>query len=172
MKKKKLVFFIIFITFCFLVFLKSLNKSNTYIPNKSSGKKISSFNSFLFFSNEEVNSDQIFSEDKIYLLNIWASWCAPCRAEHNILMELSKNPLIKIVGLNYKDDISNAKKFIDLLGNPYSTILVDKNGIISIELGAYGIPETFIINKKKIILKKYVGPLNYDSLKEIETLLK
>ena len=87
-------------------------------------------------------------------------------------MKLSSNPSIKIIGLNYKDDLTNAKKFINEMGNPYSEILIDNDGTISIELGAYGIPETFIIDKNKVILKKFVGPINDQSLKEIESLLK
>jgi len=87
-------------------------------------------------------------------------------------MQLSSNPSVRIIGLNYKDDLTNAKKFINQMGNPYSEILIDNDGTISIELGAYGIPETFIIDKNKIILKKFVGPINDQSLKEIESLLK
>ena len=87
-------------------------------------------------------------------------------------MKLSSNPSIKIIGLNYKDDLKNAKKFINEMGNPYSEIVIDNDGTISIELGAYGIPETFVIDKNKIILKKFVGPINDQSLKEIESLLK
>ena len=87
-------------------------------------------------------------------------------------MELSKNTSIKIIGLNYKDSLINAKKFINSMGNPYSNILVDNDGVISIELGAYGIPETLVIDKNKIILKKFVGPLNHQSLKEIKLLIK
>jgi cytochrome c biogenesis protein CcmG/thiol:disulfide interchange protein DsbE len=87
-------------------------------------------------------------------------------------MQLSSNPSIRIIGLNYKDDLTNAKKFINQMGNPYSEIIIDKDGTISIDLGAYGIPETFIIDKNKIILKKFVGPINDQSLKEIESLLK
>ena len=87
-------------------------------------------------------------------------------------MQLSINPSVKIIGLNYKDDLKNAKKFINEMGNPYSEIVIDNDGTISIELGAYGIPETFIIGKNKIILKKFVGPINDKSLKEIESLLK
>ena len=86
-------------------------------------------------------------------------------------MQLSKNQSIEIVGLNYKDNIFNAKNFINDLGNPYSEILVDKDGTISIELGAYGVPETYVINKKKII-KKFLGPLNENSIEEIELMLK
>ena len=87
-------------------------------------------------------------------------------------MELSKNTSIKIIGLNYKDSLINAKKFINSMGNPYSNILVDNDGVISIELGAYGIPETLVIDKNKTILKKFVGPLNNQSLKEIKLLIK
>ena len=87
-------------------------------------------------------------------------------------MQLSKNQSIEIVGLNYKDNIFNAKNFINDLGNPYSEILVDKDGTISIELGAYGVPETFIINNEKIILKKFIGPLNNESINEIQSILK
>ena len=87
-------------------------------------------------------------------------------------MQLSSNPSVRIIGLNYKDDLTNAKKFINEMGNPYSEIIIDNDGTISIELGAYGIPETFVIDKNKIILKKFVGPINDQSLKEIESLLK
>ena len=96
----------------------------------------------------------------------------PCREEHSILMQLSDNPSIEIIGLNYKDDLGNAKEFINSLGNPYSEILIDKDGTISIELGAYGILETFVINENKIIIKKFVGPLTAQSLKEIKSLIK
>jgi len=167
-----LIVVIVFVLFCFVVLLKGLSNSNTYIPSTSSGKKLISFESKKLFNNQEVNSDELFFEDKIYLLNIWASWCLPCRAEHNILMELSKNSSIKIIGLNYKDNIVNAKRFINEFGNPYSEILTDNDGIISIELGAYGVPETLIIDNNKIILKKFVGPLDNESLKEIKILLK
>ena len=87
-------------------------------------------------------------------------------------MELSKNTSIKIIGLNYKDSLINAKKFINSMGNPYSNILVDNDGVISIELGAYGIPETLVFDKSKTILKKFVGPLNEQSFKEIKLLIK
>jgi len=173
MKKKTLLIIItIFVLFCFVVLLKGLSNSNTYIPNTKVGKQLLSFKAKKLFNNEEVISDELFFENKIYLLNIWASWCVPCRTEHHILMQLSNNPSVRIIGLNYKDDLINAKKFINQMGNPYSEIFIDNDGTISIELGAYGIPETFIIDKNKVILKKFVGPINDQSLKEIESLLK
>ena len=87
-------------------------------------------------------------------------------------MELARNKEVKLIGLNYKDNISNAKKFIDELGNPYSQILIDSQGILSIEWGAYGVPETFVIDKEKKIIKKIIGPLNKVLLKEIKLYLK
>ena len=173
MKKKTLLIIItIFVLFCFVVLLKGLSNSNIYVPSTKVGKQLLSFKAKKLFSNEEIISDELFFENKIYLLNLWASWCVPCRTEHPILMQLSNNPSVRIIGLNYKDDLINAKKFINQMGNPYSEILIDNDGTISIELGAYGIPETFIIDKNKIILKKFVGPINDQSLKEIESLLK
>ena len=82
-------------------------------------------------------------------------------------MDLSKNQNLNLVGLNYKDKEINAKKFIFELGNPYNFILTDTQGIISIELGAYGVPETFLINNKKIVLLKIIGALNNKGYKEI-----
>ena len=134
--------------------------------------KISYFSAKNFFNEQETNSDELFIEKKIYLLNIWASWCVPCRNEHDTLMQLSQNDSIKIIGLNYKDNLDNAKKFINDIGNPYSKILRDQDGTISIELGAYGVPETLVIDNNKIILKKFVGPLNNQSLKEIKSLIR
>ena len=173
MKKKTLLVIItIFVLFCFVILLKGLSNSNTYVPNIKIGKQLLSFKAKQLFNNEEITSDELFFEKKIYLLNLWASWCVPCRTEHHILMQLSNNPSVRIIGLNYKDDLNNAKKFINEMGNPYSEIIIDNDGTISIELGAYGIPETFVIDKNKIILKKFVGPINNQSLKEIESLLK
>ena len=173
MKKKTLLIIItIFVLFCFVVLLKGLSNSNTYVPSTKVGKQLLSFKAKKLFNNEEVISDELFFENKIYLLNLWASWCVPCRTEHNNLMLLSSNPSVRIIGLNYKDDLTNAKKFINEMGNPYSEIIIDNDGTISIELGAYGIPETFIIDKNKKVLKKFVGPINDQSLKEIESLLK
>jgi len=87
-------------------------------------------------------------------------------------MQLSKNKSLKLIGLNYRDNKKNAKKFINKFGNPYSSILSDRDGTIAIELGAYGVPETTIIDRNKKILKKFIGPINDQSVKEIESLLK
>ena len=161
-----------FFTFCFIIFFKGLENSNTYKPSESSNKPVVKFTSKRFFSEELISSEEIFSENKFYILNIWASWCTPCRKEHPLLMQISKNSSVELIGLNYKDNYQNAKEFINELGNPYSIILTDKKGTISIELGAYGVPETFIINKEKKIIKRFIGPLNTNSLEKIKEILK
>tara|TARA_B100001057_G_scaffold237895_1_gene238201 strand:+ start:5153 stop:5668 length:516 start_codon:yes stop_codon:yes gene_type:complete len=170
--KIRLVFLlnIIFLIFVLFIFYKSLDKSNLYEP-KSLSQNIPQFSAKSFFSNKEINSKNIFIKDKFYLLNIWASWCVPCREEHSILVDLSKNNQLEIIGLNYKDKLGNAQKFLNELGNPYERILIDKDGTKSIEWGAFGVPETFLIHKKKII-KKFVGPLNFNSFEEINKIIK
>ena len=170
--KNKITYFI-FITsliFTFVIFYKSLNKSNLYEP-KSKIENIPEFRTKIFFENEELTSKQIFSQNKFYLLNIWASWCVPCRDEHSLLINLSNYDQLEIIGLNYKDNFDNAKKFLNELGNPYKKILLDNDGTVAIEWGAYGVPESFLIYQNKIV-KKFVGPLNFDSVGVIKTLIK
>ncbi len=169
---KRLIFLfsIVFLIFTFVIFYKSLDKSNLYEP-KNLSQNIPQFSAKSFFSNKKISSKNIFINDKFYLLNIWASWCVPCREEHYILVNLSKNNQLEIIGLNYKDKSGNAQKFLNELGNPYEKILIDKDGTKSIEWGAFGVPETFLIHKKKII-KKFVGPLNLNSFEEIEKIIK
>ena len=87
-------------------------------------------------------------------------------------MELSSNLSVKIIGLNYKDNPKKAKKFLKELGNPFSSTIIDNTGIIAIEFGGYGIPETFIINKDKKIIKTFIGNLTEDALKEINSIIK
>ena len=173
MKNKILLFTIVlFFIFCFVILFKSLNNSNIYVPKTISEKTLVNFNSKDLFSEIEISSDQIFVGNEFYILNIWSSWCSPCRDEHPKLMQLSKNSSVKLIGLNYKDHPKNAKKFIDILGNPYSMIIIDENGTILIELGGYGVPETYIINKDKKIIKKFIGPLSDKSIEEINLILK
>tara|TARA_B100000073_G_C23357872_1_gene421594 strand:+ start:50 stop:568 length:519 start_codon:yes stop_codon:yes gene_type:complete len=165
-----LILFIIF-TIIFIVFYKGLKNSNIYIPEKNVEKNIPSFEVKKFASSKVINSDEIFYGSNYYLLNIWASWCVPCKAEHKYLMNLTKEKNIKIIGLNYKDSHKNAQNFLDELNNPYDLILSDKDGIISIEWGAYGVPESFLIYKN-IIIKKIIGPINQKTLEEIKEFIK
>ena len=153
------------------MFYKGLENENIYKPNNILKKDIPNFETKLFNTEKKITSNEIFKENKFYLLNIWASWCAPCRDEHPFLLNLGKQDNLEIIGLNYKDNTENAKKFLKELNNPYKVILSDNDGIIAIEWGAYGVPETFLIYDKKII-KKYIGPLSSTSLLEIKELIK
>ena len=155
----------------FLIFYKGLNNSNIYTPETNLKKDVPNFKTKIFNSEKLIGSDEIFENDKFYLVNIWASWCVPCREEHPFLVDLNKKKNLEIVGLNYKDNKKNAKIFLDDLGNPYDIILMDQDGTISIEWGAYGVPETFLIHNKKII-KKVIGPLDSKKIFEINELVK
>jgi cytochrome c biogenesis protein CcmG, thiol:disulfide interchange protein DsbE len=127
---------------------------------------------------KEVSAD-VLAQGHITILNVWASWCGPCRQEHPLLMEIANrykdNPRVQIVGLNYKDTPENARRFLGTLGNPYTHIGVDPKGRAGIEWGVYGVPETFVIDGQGIIRAKTIGPLGDESAKklsaEIEKLL-
>ena len=172
MKNKIILTFLIFIfSIVFFIFYKGLQNSNIYTPNVEYKKNIPIFEAQMFDKEKKINSNQIFNRDKFYLLNIWASWCVPCRDEHPYLLDLSNEGNIKIIGLNYKDDKENAKRFLKELDNPYKIIIADSDGLIAIEWAAYGVPESFLIYNNEII-KKVIGPINEITIKEIKELIK
>ena len=165
------IFLIVTFSIIFFVFYKGLQNTNIYTPEIKSQIKIPNFNTKEFFSKDKINSDKIFVGSDYYLLNIWASWCIPCKEEHKYLMDLSEKENIKIIGQNYKDNFDNAKNFLIELNNPYDLIFLDDDGTIAIEWGAYGVPETFLIKNNQII-KKIIGPLNDKLFFEIKELTK
>jgi len=106
---------------------------------------------------------------RVTVVNVWASWCAPCRLEHPLLVDLAKDPSIRVVGINQKDDPDNARRFLGSLGNPYAAVGADRNGRASIEWGVYGVPETFIVGPDGTIRHKHIGPLtpeNFSAFKD------
>ena len=103
---------------------------------------------------------------KVTLLNVFASWCAPCREEHPVLLALAQDKRYALVALNYKDKPENARRFLGDLGNPFSAIGVDEAGRTAIDWGVYGVPETFVIGKDGRIAFKHVGPLTPDSVRD------
>ena len=168
--KKSYLFIIYFILAAiFLVFYFSLDNKKIYNTENIIGKKIEIVELTLF-TNNIFNTKEI-SNFEYTLINFWASWCGPCRKEHKNLVRLSKLTNLKIIGINFKDDENNAKKFLKEMGNPFSILAKDTSGKKSIEFGIYGIPETIIINRDLIVLKKYVGPLNRKDVNEIKKII-
>ena len=172
MKNRLLPLFIISIfIIIFLILYKGLQNSNIYTPETKINNDIPSFSSELFYSKKLIDSSELFNLDKFYLLNIWSSWCVPCKLEHPLLMSLSENKKVNVIGINYKDNKKNAEIFLNKLGNPYEKIIFDKEGIYAIEWGAIGVRESFLIHNGTII-RKYIGPLSEKSIKEIKLLIK
>ena len=160
---------IFFITF--VIFFIGLKNSNIYTPNINLEKKVPFFVLKSLDKNNQTINEKIFDGNKFYLMNIWSSWCIPCREEHRFLMKLKLNKKIELIGFNYKDKTNNARKFLDELGDPYTKIVIDGDGTASINWGAYGVPESFLIYQNKII-KRYIGPIDDKSLIEIEKIIE
>ena len=162
---------IIILFFIFSILYKGLQNTNIYEPKVENNIEIPIFKAKTLYGDLEINSLEFFKKDKFYLLNIWASWCVPCRDEHPQLMNLSKIKRIEVIGLNYKDKIANAKSFLKDLKNPFDIVFLDNDGTISIEWGAYGVPESFLIYNN-VIIKKIIGPITENSLQEIISLIE
>jgi cytochrome c biogenesis protein CcmG, thiol:disulfide interchange protein DsbE len=103
---------------------------------------------------------------KVWLLNVWASWCVSCRDEHPVLVELSKKGVLPILGLNYKDKGDEARRWLKQFGDPYQLSVVDADGRIGIEYGVYGVPETYLIDAEGVIRYKQIGPLTQAILEQ------
>ena len=162
---------ILFFLITFVIFFKGLKNPNLYTPISIQEKEVPSFELKSFRDDTKIISEKIFRGNKYYLMNIWASWCIPCRDEHKILMDLKKDKKIELIGFNYKDNFKNATNFLKDLGNPYNIIVLDNDGIASINWGAYGVPESFLIHENKII-KRFIGPINYENLLEIKKIIR
>ena len=170
-KNIKFIIIILFSLFVFFIFYKGLEKPKNYLPEKNL-KKIETS---LVFKNlndqKEILLGELINNNNFLIINIWASWCLPCIDEHSYLLELKNINQIDIIGINYKDKKSNAIEFLSNFGNPYYEVLIDLDGTKSIELGAIGIPETYLI-KNKVVIKKYIGPLDDIKFNEIIEIIK
>ena len=116
------------------------------------------------------HAEQTISRDgnlgKVWLLNVWASWCVSCRQEHPLLMQLARMNVVPIYGLNYKDERPDAIKWLDNFGNPYTVSGHDFNGRVGVDYGVYGVPETYVIDKQGVIRYKHTGPVTPQALQE------
>jgi len=103
---------------------------------------------------------------QVWIFNVWASWCTPCRAEHPLWNQLAAQKLVPIVGLNYKDQPENARRWLAELGDPYMLTVADREGRVGIDYGVYGVPETFVIDKQGVIRHKHIGPVTPEAMKD------
>jgi len=103
---------------------------------------------------------------KVWLLNVWASWCGPCIQEHPVITDLASTGIVPVVGLNYKDGPAESEAWLKRFGNPFEAVLADREGKVGIDWGVYGVPETFIIDKAGRVRYKHVGPLSAEELNE------
>jgi cytochrome c biogenesis protein CcmG, thiol:disulfide interchange protein DsbE len=151
----------IFIIIIFIVgiFFMGLNKDTNYNTNFLIGKKISNISLEYFDENKFYKQDDL-KRNNYTLINFWASWCLPCRQEHALLTQLSKEKNLKLLGVNFKDKKKQAEIFLNDLGNPYDFLTKDELGKNSVKFGIYGIPESILVNKDLMIIKKFVGPLS------------
>ena len=174
--KKKITYsflILVFFVFCFLVFNKALIKDKLYSPEFKNEKitHLPNFSLPQLYSSDKIQLGEIIQNMEFSLVNVWASWCVPCREENDLLKSLSSISSLQIIGINYKDRKKNSVKFLNDYGNPFKYNLVDKDGTASINLGAYGVPETFLVNKNKKILIKIIGPINNDHVRQIREII-
>ena len=108
--------------------------------------------------------DPAMFKGKVSVVNVWASWCVPCHDEAPLLLQLAKDSRLRLVGINYKDEADNARRFLGRYGNPFAAAGADQNGRAAIEWGVYGVPETFIVGRNGTIVYKMVGPIMPDNI--------
>lgn len=152
-----LFFFVLII----ILLWRGLSLHPSQVPSPLINKPAPTFQLPELFNAKQTISDKNFL-GHVTLLNVWATWCYECAAEHDFLVQLAHDDHVIFYGLNYKDDATKAQDFLKKYGNPYQRIAIDQAGVVAIDWGVYGAPETFIIDKKGIIRYKEIGPLTQD----------
>ncbi len=161
---------IFLVSFIIIIFFLALSVEKKYSTEKLVGKKIDNFEIKHLYKEEVFNQNNLTNE-KYNLINIWASWCMPCKKEHPELMKLKNEETLNLIGVNFKDKKKNADNFLKEMGNPYDVSLVDLDGTKTIIFGVFGVPESILINKEKIVIKKFIGPLSNNDYKDIIKLI-
>ena len=172
MKKQILVLpLIIFILLLAAFFyLLVIDRNPSEIPSNLLNKNVPTFETNTLFKNKKFISKNEFGKE-ITLVNFFATWCKPCLNEHKYIKLFSDEKKLRVIGVNYKDKPNNTKKWLEKLGNPYSEVLLDKNGNIGIDWGVYGIPETFVINSEGVIKYRHVGAITKKDFNKINILI-
>jgi len=154
---KKILPLLVFLVVGVFLFL-SLNSDPNKLPSPLVGKKFPIIEGTDFYSNETVKLNDLM-DNKLALVNVWASWCVTCRKEHQVIMNIAKNNNLKFIGINYKDTKSDGEEYLKVMGNPFDEIVFDPNGEIGMELGVYATPETFLIGREGLIIHKHIGEI-------------
>ena len=171
--QKKIIKFSILLFFIFFIgiFFLGLNKSSIYDTKDLIGQSIKDVKLKHFYK-KKIITDTDLSKNNFTLINFWASWCAPCRKEHVFLLRLSEEDNIRLLGVNFKDNRSNALKFLNELGDPYDYLTLDESGTQSVNFGIYGIPESILINSDLKVIKKFIGPISENDFEYIKEIIK
>lgn len=155
-----------------LFFVRLYSGDPQRLPSALIGKQVPNFDlSAIEGATLPGFSDEDLTQGAVTLVNVFASWCAPCREEHPLLMQMARDETlrargVRIFGLNYKDDPKNAREFIAQYGNPYDRAGSDRSGRVGVDWGVYGVPETFVVRGDGTIAYKQIGPLSPQDLRE------
>ncbi len=153
----------VFLVLIVLLFI-NLSTHNEVLPSPLIGKQIPAFEHQTLYSNKTLTQNDFRGEP--WLLNVFGSWCPSCQHEHPLVTALANSGRIKVVGLNWKDETEDAKRWLERWGNPYHEILVDYEGDTAINLGVYGAPETFLIDASGTIVYKLAGVLTQENIQQ------
>ncbi|VAW36061.1 Cytochrome c-type biogenesis protein CcmG/DsbE, thiol:disulfide oxidoreductase [hydrothermal vent metagenome] len=160
---KALIPLIIFLSLAALLF-SGIGKDTRLLPSVLINKPVPQFSLPSLITGKIINNESL--KGQMYLLNVWGSWCPGCRIEHPMVTEFARQNIIPVYGLNYKDKENDAKRWLQQFGNPYKDILVDADGLVGIDFGVYGAPETFLIDADGIIRHKIVGELTPQKIQQ------
>jgi len=156
-----LVIFLVLSVFLY----KGLGRDTREVPSPLIGKAAPAFVlPMLYEPTRQLSTQEM--QGQVWLLNVWASWCGACKDEHPLLMQFSKQNIVPIVGLDYKDKAADGKATLDKAGNPYSMVITDTDGKVGFDYGVYGVPETYVIDKQGIIRFKLIGAVTAQNLQE------
>ena len=161
---KKLIPLIGFLVISIFLYL-SLSSNPRELPSPLLDKSFPDIEVEDFYTGQTISFRDTF-KNKPTLVNVWASWCVTCRAEHQLLLTIAKDQSVQLIGLNYKDTKADANKMLEVMGNPFDLIVFDPKGKAGLELGVYATPETFLVNQQGVILYKHIGEITRTVWKE------
>jgi cytochrome c biogenesis protein CcmG/thiol:disulfide interchange protein DsbE len=156
-----LAIFVILLAFLWI----GLGRDPREVPSPLIGKPAPAFKLARLQAPGETLSTQDL-KGRVWLLNVWASWCVSCRVEHPLLVDLAKSNLVPVYGLDYKDDPAAGLNWLAQNGDPYTASIIDRDGRVGIDYGVYGVPETFVVDKAGIIRYKQIGPITPEALQD------